>query len=284
MANLTPESAAAWTALLPRPMRVAAVGRETPDTWTLTLDPGAPFRWSPGQFNMLYAFGVGEAPISICGDPAQPHRLVHTIRAVGAVTRALCALEPGQTVGVRGPFGSAWPIDAARGGDVLVLAGGVGLAPVRPILTTALAEREAFDQVTLLYGARTPDDLLYQDALADWRDRDDLQAQVTVDSDTPSSTWQGDVGVVTALLPRARFDPPRTTAFVCGPEIMMRFGALALLDLGVAAERIVLSAERGMKCAVGHCGRCQYGPDFVCKDGPVFAYPRIAQRLRVREL
>lgn len=277
-------SPAAWTPLLPRPVSVSAVARETEDTWTLTLDPGAPFAFAPGQFNMLYAFGAGEAPISISGDPAEPERLVHTIRAVGAVTRALCALEPGGVVGLRGPFGSAWPVEAARGGDVVVLAGGLGLAPLRPVIYRLLAERDAHGRVAVLYGARTPADLLFAQELLAWRTRFGLQVYVTVDHDTAETPWQGDVGVVTALLSRVPFDPPRTTAFVCGPEVMMRYGAIALTDRGIPAERVHLSAERSMKCAVGHCGHCQYGPDFVCKEGPVYPYPRVAPRLRVREL
>lgn len=284
MASPATEPAPSWAPLLPRPMTVTAVDRETVDTWTLTIDPGEPFAFAAGQFNMLYAFGAGEAPISISGDPAKPGQLIHTIRAVGAVTKALCALKPGQVVGVRGPYGSAWPVDAARGGDAVVMAGGLGLAPVRPIVYALLAAREAFGRVILLCGARTPGDLLFQPELLAWRGRFDMQVFVTVDSDKSDSSWRGDVGVVTTLLPRANFDPANTTAFVCGPEIMMRFGALALIDQRVPAERVHISAERNMKCAVGHCGHCQYGPDFVCKDGPVYSYPQVAPRLRVREL
>jgi NAD(P)H-flavin reductase len=284
MAGPSPSPAAAWAALTPRPVTVVERVQETADTWTLTLDPGDPFAFAAGQFNMLYAFGAGEAPISISGDPADPTRLVHTIRVVGPVTRALCALEPGEVLGLRGPFGSAWPVDAARGGDALVVAGGLGLAPLRPVLYRLLAEREAFGRVALFYGTRTPADLLFRDELLSWRSRFDMQVYVTVDTDTADTPWRGDVGVVTALIPRARFDPAATTAFVCGPEVMMRFGSMALAGEGVALERIHISAERSMKCAVGHCGHCQYGPDFVCKDGPVYPYDQVAARLRIREL
>lgn len=276
--------AAAWAPLLPRSVTVLETVQETPDTWTHTLGPGGPLPFEAGQFNMLYAFGVGEAPISISGDPAEPGRLVHTIRAVGAVTRALCALEPGGVVGLRGPFGSAWPVDLAKGGDVVVLAGGLGLAPLRPAIYRLLAERQAFGRVEIFYGARTADDLLFQPELLAWRSRFDLQVYVTVDQDAAATPWRGDVGVVTTLLPRGRFDPARTTALVCGPEIMMRYGALALLELGIPAAGIHVSVERSMKCAVGHCGHCQYGADFVCKDGPVYVYPDVEPRLRVREL
>ncbi len=274
----------AWAPLVPQEATVVEVVQETADTWTLTLDPGAPFAFEAGQFNMLYAFGAGEAPISISGDPGDPNRLVHTIRAVGAVTRALCALEPGEVLGLRGPFGTAWPVDAAKGKDAVVVAGGLGLAPLRPVVYRLLAEREAFGRVALLCGARTPDDLLFQKELLAWRGRFDFQVYVTVDSDTASTPWRGDVGVVTTLLPRVSFDSAEAVAFVCGPEVMMRFGAMALSQRGMPSERIYLSAERSMKCAVGHCGHCQYGPDFVCKDGPVYTYADIGRRMRVREL
>ncbi len=265
-------------------MTVTSVVQETHDTWTLTLDPGGPFPFEPGQFNMLYAFGAGEAPISISGDPAEPERLVHTIRAVGAVTRALTAISAGATVGVRGPFGTPWPVAAARGGDAIVVSGGLGMAPLRPVLYSLLADREAFGKVALVYGARAPSDLLFPEELHAWRARFDMQVYVTVDSDKAESPWMGDVGVVTALLPRVNFDPANSTAFVCGPEVMMRYAALALVDLDLPPEKIYLSAERNMQCAVGHCGHCQYGPDFVCKDGPVYPYPALAPRLRIREL
>jgi NAD(P)H-flavin reductase len=265
-------------------MVISAVAQETADTWTLTIDPGEPFAFAPGQFNMVYAFGVGEVPISISGDPTRPDELVHTIRAVGATTRAICALQPGQTLGIRGPFGSAWPVEAAQGGDLVVVAGGVGLAPLRPVVYHVLANREAYGRVALLYGARTPKDLLFQQELLTWRSRFDMQVYVTVDSDVAESAWRGDVGVVPALIPRARFDPAKTTGMVCGPEIMMRFAAQGLGDDEVPLEQVYVSAERNMQCGVGHCGHCQYGPDFVCKEGPVYPYPRIAGRMRVREL
>lgn len=282
--SATTSPAAAWAPLLPRSVTVVAIEQETADTWTLTLDPGQPFPFLPGQFNMLYAFGVGEAPISISGDPAQPERLIHTIRAVGAVTRALCALEQGQVLGVRGPFGSAWPVEKARGRDAIVMAGGLGLAPLRPVIYSLVNEREAFGRVALIYGTRTPADLLFEPEMLAWRARFDLQVYVTVDNDTAETPWRGDVGVVTTLLPRLQFEPAKSVGFVCGPEVMMRFGAVALAQRNLPPENIFLSAERNMKCAVGHCGHCQYGPDFVCKEGPVYAYPQVAPRLKVREL
>lgn len=273
-----------WLAHRPRALRVIAVHAETRDVTTLYLETTPSFAFAAGQFNMLYVFGVGEAAISISGSPSAPHRLVHTIRSVGAVTRAICSLRLEDRLGVRGPFGTPWPLAEARGRDIVVLAGGLGLAPLRPALYHLLENRGEFGHIALLYGARTPGDLLFADELHEWRGRFDLQVDVTVDSDHFDSPWHGNVGVVTDLLPRIHFDAANTVAFVCGPEIMMRFAADALLARGIAAERVYLSTERNMRCALGHCGHCQFGPDFVCKDGPVFAYSRVARRLRIREL
>ena len=274
-----------WEApMVPRPWRVVRVRRETPDTKTLELEPAEPlnFAFRPGQFNMLYVFGVGEVPISISGDPQNPQGLVHTVRAVGAVTRALCSLKRGDVVGVRGPFGSAWPVDEAEGSDVVIVAGGIGLAPLRPALYRVLANRGKYGNVALLYGARTPQDLLYRRELERWRGRFDLQVEVTVDA--AGEGWYGHVGVVTKLIPRAEFDPDEAVALVCGPEIMMRFAVKALHERGVSLDNIYISMERNMKCAVGFCGHCQFGPQFICKDGPVFRFREIEGFFRVREI
>jgi len=269
---------------LPHLWRVSKVKRETPDTKTLELEPVNRELWyfQPGQFNMLYVFGVGEVPISISGDPANPHRLIHTIRDVGAVTHHLCSLKPGEVIGVRGPFGSGWPIQDAEGSDVVIVAGGIGLAPLRPVIYHVLAHRGKYGNVVLLYGARSPKDLLYLKELEHWRGRFDLQVEVTVD--VAEAEWYGHVGVVTTLIPRAEFDPSETTAFICGPEIMMRFTVQALEERGVPHETIYLSMERNMKCAIGLCGHCQFGPTFVCKDGPVFPFHKIARWFRIREV
>ncbi|MCP4221878.1 MAG: oxidoreductase [Actinomycetia bacterium] len=189
--------------------------------------------------------------------------------------------SPGDLVGVRGPYGSGWGLGQARGRDVLVLAGGLGLAPVRPIITSVLAERPAFGRAVVLIGARSPDTLLYRDEIEEWRGRLDIDIEVTVDSATPE--WRGDVGVVTRLVGRAPVDPTNTVAFVCGPEVMMRFSALAVTDLGVAPSAVQLSMERNMHCAIGHCGHCQLGSSFICKDGPVLDWPQVEALLRVRE-
>ncbi len=262
--------------MLPRLARIQRVRRETSDTFTLELaltdgDVSAPF--APGQFNMLYVFGVGEAPISISGDPAKPLVLQHTTRVVGTVTKAMRRLKRGDTLGVRGPFGSYWPIERATGGDVVIIAGGIGLAPLRPALYHLLSQRERYGMIVLLYGTRTPSDILYPKELERWRAQFDLEVHVTVDR--AMGGWRGNVGVVTTLIRRAPFDPRSTTAMVCGPEVMMRFTIQGLLKRGVPPERIFLSMERNMKCAVGFCGHCQFGPTFICKDGPVFRYDRI---------
>ncbi|HRW08438.1 MAG TPA: FAD/NAD(P)-binding protein [Caldilineaceae bacterium] len=263
--------------MLPLTYRVVERQKENSDTFTLVLAPanGAlSTAFAPGQFNMLYVFGVGEIPISISGDPAVATPVIHTTRAVGNVTRAMNGLRPGDTLGVRGPFGTAWPIAQANGHDVVIVCGGIGLAPLRPALYALLAHRERYGKIVLLYGARTQEDMLYRHELEQWRARFDLEVYVTVDRAT--GRWHGNVGVVTALIPRAPFDPAQTLAMVCGPEVMMRFTVQALERRGVAAERIYLSLERNMQCATGYCGHCQFGPKFICKDGPVFRYDTIA--------
>ncbi|HXF68780.1 MAG TPA: FAD/NAD(P)-binding protein [Thermoflexus sp.] len=271
---------------LPRPFQVTGVRRETSDTITLRLRPpdGSAFSFRPGQFNMLYLFGIGEVPISISGVHPRTRDLEHTVRAVGYVTRALARLRKGHIVGVRGPFGHGWPLEEARGQDILILAGGIGLAPLRPALQYLLAHRSDYEQIVLLYGSRTPADLLYQLELERWRGRLDLHVFVTVDRG--DEAWRGHIGVVTTLLPLAErlLDLRRAFVLMCGPEVMMRVAARELEDRGVPPERIFLSLERNMKCAVGFCGHCQFGPLFICRDGPVFPLPRVRPLLEVREL
>jgi NAD(P)H-flavin reductase len=272
--------------MVPQPYRIRSVRRETGDTFTFALVPVdtrmrmTSFR--PGQFNMVYMFGKGEVPISISGDPGSKTSLVHTVRAVGAVTRAMCSSKRGDIVGIRGPFGSGWPVAAAEGYDILIIAGGIGLAPLRPALYHVLADRGKYGYVTLLYGARTPEEMLYVKELEKWGGRFDVDVEVTVDN--AESKWYGRVGVVTTLISRARFDPDETVAMVCGPEIMMHFTVRELRAHGMDPENIYLSLERNMKCAIGFCGHCQYGPKFICKDGPVFPYSRVDQLMRIREL
>jgi len=271
--------------LLPRRYRVRRVRREAQETFTLELEPAdheGSFPFAPGQFSMLYVFGVGEVPISISGDPHRPETLIHTVRAVGPVTKALSRLSRGETLGVRGPFGSHWPVEEARGHDVVLVAGGLGLAPLRPVLYELLPNRERYGRIVLLYGARTPQELLYTRELEHWRGRFDLEVGITVDS-APGG-WRGNVGVVTALIPRASFDPLHTVAMVCGPEVMIRFTVLELQKRGVGPDRLFISMERNMQCAVGFCGHCQFGPTFICKDGPVFRYDRVQPFIGIREV
>lgn len=269
--------------MAPRPFLVQSVLDELPDTFTLTLDPpDGSFTFRPGQFTMLYAFGIGEVPISISGDPLRPEVLVQTIRRVGAVTGALQRLGPSDVVGVRGPFGKPWPIEDAEGRDVVFVAGGIGLAPLRPAIYHALANRDRYGRVVIVYGARNRRELLYPAQLHEWRSRFDVDVMITVDD--AAGDWHGSVGVVTRLIPRAPFDPDNTAAFMCGPEVMMRFTATELTGRGVAPDSIFLSLERNMKCAIGFCGHCQFGAHFVCWNGPVFRYEEIERLLVTKEV
>lgn len=283
--ELSPAIGPASDPMVPAVFRIARVRRETHDTFTLDLTPPASmggFRFKPGQFNMLYVFGVGEVAISISGDPARPDVLTHTVRAVGVVTRAMQKLRVGDVVGVRGPFGAGWPVDRMVGSDIVVVAGGIGLAPLRPAIYEILANRERFGTFVLLCGTRTPADLLYTKELERWRSRFDLQVYVTVDH--ADASWRGNVGVVTTLVKRARFDPNQTVAMMCGPEVMMRFAAIELRTRGLQDDNVYVTMERNMKCAVGLCGHCQFGPTFICKDGPVFASTEIQHWFGRREI
>jgi anaerobic sulfite reductase subunit B len=288
--TITGEPVRAPGALVPpmRPSRyvVAARRAETYDTVTLMLRPAEtpiePPR--PGQFTMLYVYGVGEVPVSVSGfrpGGRQGQVLVQTIRAVGAVTRALCAAAPGDMVGVRGPFGTDWQPHRADGRDMLVVAGGIGLAPLRPLLLTALAERARYDRVVLLVGARSPDDLIFTRELDTWRRRD---ADVRVTVDHGSAGWTGQVGLVTKLIDAAIEDPADTVAFVCGPEIMLRLCSEELINRGVAAADIRVSLERNMRCGAALCGHCQLGPLLLCRDGPVVSYAEAAPLVARKEL
>lgn len=271
--------------MLPRPFTVERVEQENVDTWTLELaaaDDRGDLLFEPGQFNMVYHLGVGEVPISISSDPAEPGRLLHTIRSVGAVTGGLCGLKKGGVVGLRGPYGKPWPVERGVGSDLVFVAGGIGLAPLRPAIYRVLAERRRFGRVVILYGARSAGDMIFAEELESWRGRFDLDVQVTVDHAT--GEWFGHVGVVTTLIPRAGFDPTHTVAMVCGPEVMMRFTVRSLIDRGVERQGIFVSMERNMKCAIGFCGHCQFGSTFVCKDGPVFALPEVERFMDTREV
>ena len=266
------------------------IGEITPEidgvlTYHLTLtdrNVAASYRFQPGQFNMLYLPGAGEAAISLSGDPASCDRLAHTIRTAGNVTRGLAAMQPGETLGMRGPFGSSWPINECIGRDVVLVAGGIGLPPLRPVIYRLLDERRKYRQLNLLYGARSPDTRLYTSQYESWSDRG-LIVHNTVDRSQPG--YQGNVGVVPLLLERLQtFDPHTAVLFICGPEVMMRYAARAAFERGMSPSQIWVSTERNMQCAIGLCGHCQLGPAFICKDGPVFRYDRIAPYLKVEGL
>jgi NAD(P)H-flavin reductase len=264
------------------PWQVTASRHESHDTVTLELEPPVPFGFEPGQFNMLRVAGIGEVPISISGDPYRPGPVLHTIRDVGAVTHALCALRPGQRVGVRGPYGTSWPVREAEGADLVIVAGGIGLPPLRPAIYHVLAHRESYGRLVLLYGARTPPDLLFTGELDQWRSTPGVTVEVTVD--TAGRDWHGRVGVVPDLISKATFNPTAAAAFTVGPEIMMRFAVRALLAAGVSEDRVFLSMERNMQCAGALCGHCQLGPFLLCRDGPVLGYRPLARWMSVREL
>lgn len=267
-------------------VKVQDVLNETLDVQTIHLafdDASAAdsYIYQPGQFNMLYVPGVGEAAISISGDPQSPSVIPHTIRATGNVTDALTQLQPGDSLGLRGPFGSAWPVDQCAGRDVILVAGGIGLAPLRPVIYQLLADRDKYGNIWLLYGARTAGARLYQTELAEWQASMDVQQ--TVDRDTPD--WHGHVGVVTSLLQRLHLQRPRETVLMtCGPEVMMWYTIRAAVSQGLPENHVWVSLERNMNCAVGFCGRCQLGPEFLCRDGPVFRYDRVAPFLQVEAL
>ncbi len=264
----------------PETREVLAVRRETADTSTVTLAGGGR-GFVPGQFAMVYAFGVGESAISFSGDPYRSDIVEHTVRRVGAVTAAIGALKPGDHIGWRGPFGTGWPLQRARGGDLVIVAGGIGLAPLRPAILAVMADRGAYRRVAILVGARRPGELLYPEQLAEWRARFDLDVEVTVDA--AADNWRGSVGVVTRLIPHLDVEPTRTTAMVCGPEVMMRFTAIELQRLGLPSRNLFVSVERNMKCAVGLCGHCQLGSLFACHEGAVVPYDRVAGLMEVRE-
>jgi NAD(P)H-flavin reductase len=279
------QAAARTDPMRPERYRIVRTWPETHDTFTMVLAPveaGTRYRFEPGQFNMLYLPGVGEAAISMSGDPADTRQVVHTVRAVGRVTKLLQGLKRGDEVGLRGPFGTPWPVERAKGRDVLLVAGGIGLAPLRPVIHHVLSHREQFGHVCLLFGARTPEDVLFQKEIETWRGRFDVTVEVSVDRAGPD--WRGRVGVVTTLIPHAPIEPANATVFICGPEIMMHFTMRELERRDLPQEQAWVSMERNMKCGVGFCGHCQLGPLFVCKDGPVFRYDRVASLLPVREV
>lgn len=267
----------------PRILQVHQRREEIPGTFTLQLratDERPLPAFVPGQFNMLYNFGGGEVPISFSGSAGDGDRYIHTLRAVGKNTEALQRLQTGDQIGVRGPFGRGWPLQCLAGKQVLVIAGGLGLAPLRPLIYHLIDNRQQFAGVQLFYGDRHPQQLLYRQELQEWSDK--ILVNLSVDQAGPD--WHGHVGVITSLLNNAAFPLDNSIALVCGPEIMLRFSVQALRAKGLPEASIYLSMERNMHCAIGHCGHCQWGPAFICKDGPVLRYADIEQWFYTREL
>jgi NAD(P)H-flavin reductase len=262
--------------LIPVPWRIKKVIRETSDVFTFEFDQSesfSKFEFLPGQFNMIYVFGTGEVPVSISGDPANSKILIHSVRAVGTVTKAMCKLYKNDTLFVRGPFGNDWQIAQHTGKDIILVAGGIGLAPLRPVIYHILNNRKLYGRVFLFFGARTPRDLIFRTELEKWRGRFDLEIEITVDSF--ETGWKGNVGFVTNLIQNQQIDAAKSVALLCGPEIMMRFAVAELKKRGFKSDQILVSMERNMKCAVGFCGRCQFGVEFICKNGPVFRFNQI---------
>ena len=273
------------SAMHPVPYRVTHRVVENRDSATLVLSPVGdalpPPR--PGEFMMMYAFGVGEVAISVSGVPTpEDNSVTHTVRAVGAVSRALHDAQPGTEIGLRGPFGTHWGVDTAVDRDLVIVAGGVGLAPLRPVVLAALNDRERFGRVTLIAGARGRDDFLFRGELEEWARREDIQLHMTVD--VPVQGWPGEVGFVTEPLRRLAVRPANTVGFLCGPEVMMRNAARELVRKKVALNDVQVSLERNMQCGVGWCGHCQLGPLLLCRDGPVVGYDVAEPLLRVKEL
>lgn len=277
--------APAWE---PEPYAVSHVVDELPDTVSFGLlapDGAALAEPQPGQFNMLWMFGVGEVPISVSGIPDGDTPMLHTVRAVGAVTAALCALREGDVVGVRGPFGTTWSVDEwsmrEPACDLVIVAGGLGLAPLRPVVEQAARHIDRFGRVVLLEGARSPGLLLYARELDGWRD---AGIDVRTIVDCADASWTGPIGVVTRLLDDAIGDPRETFVMVCGPEVMMRFVSREVVSLGVPADQVEVSLERNMACGMGLCGHCQLGELLMCRDGPVVRLPAVDSLMRVPEL
>ncbi|HUF20300.1 MAG TPA: FAD/NAD(P)-binding protein [Burkholderiales bacterium] len=269
---------------LPRDAEVIERIDESPGIFTLRLrltDLGerTAYRFAPGQFNMVYLHGAGEVPISIVSDPESPVLLDHTIRAVGRVTNGLAKLHAGDRVGIRGPFGRGWPLDQARGRDVVIVTGGLGCAPVVAVINYLFAYRKHFGHVTIIQGVKHASELIWRERYAEWAKLPGVQVLLSADHGGP--LWPFHIGRVTDVFDEAHL-PGDAIAMLCGPEIMMQIAARQLAARGIAEDDIYLSLERNMQCAIGHCGHCQFGPDFVCREGPVFAYPHIKPLFSVK--
>jgi sulfhydrogenase subunit gamma (sulfur reductase) len=265
------------------PARITARRIETEGIYTFTMrftDAAVrrAYSFKAGQFNMIYAFGVGEVPISIVSDPAEPESLQHTIRVAGRVTSVMGRWRVGDVVGVRGPYGNGWPVEQARGRDVVIVTGGLGCAPVVGLINYIFRRREQYGELHILHGVKTPNDLLYRERFDEWRRAPRTRVYLT--TDRPDKSWHYRIGVVTELFDELRV-PPTAIVMMCGPEVMMRMAAHSLREKGIGEESMFLSMERRMECAVGLCGHCQYRERFVCKDGPIFSYAVVKDLFRL---
>jgi len=267
---------------LPREAEIIRRSEESPNTVSLLLrlTDGQPYDFAPGQFNMLYLYGCGEVAISVVSDTEDDGLLMHTIRALGRITRGLTALKPGSRIGLRGPFGRGWPMTEAEGRDVVIVTGGLGCAPSVSVIHYILSRRERYGRLSILQGVKHTDDLIWRAQYDAWSALPDVQVLLAADVAEPG--WHGHVGLVTTLFDRLHLTADRTVAMLCGPEVMMRAGAEGLQALGLNADSIHLSMERNMQCAVGHCGHCQIGAHFVCRNGPVFRWPEVRSLLGTR--
>lgn len=262
---------------IPMQAKVIRIRDENPNTRTFTMgiSSGEMLGFKPGQFDILSYYGAGESAFSICSSPEERSLIENTVRRVGRVTAALFNIKPGDTIGVRGPYGSPWPLEKFIGNDLLLVAGGMGMAPLRPVIRYVMKHRDLYGLVDILYGARTPADMIYVDEFDRWRDMPNARLLLTVDSVPPNMSWEHDVGTVTELF---KYTKPRfrsTVAFTCGPEVMMKFAIQSLNKMGFYPSEIFLSLERRMKCGIGKCGHCQIGSKYVCKEGPIFSFEEI---------
>ncbi|MCU7960695.1 MAG: FAD/NAD(P)-binding protein [gamma proteobacterium symbiont of Bathyaustriella thionipta] len=272
-------------AFMPVPATVVERVEEGPDLFTLRLELAAAearraYHFEPGQFNMLYLHGVGEVPISIASDPQDKHLLDHTIRTVGRVTRGLARLRSGDQIGIRGPYGHGWPMREAEGRDLLIITGGLGCAPAVSVIRYVQRRRKRFGHLNIVQGVKHSADLIWKERWQQWSAMPDTRVLLTADKGDPLWPWH--IGPVTGLFGHLQFHTDNVTAMMCGPEGMMKAAARQMLDLGIKRSRIWLSMERNMQCALGKCGHCQFGPTFICKDGPVFRYDRVESLLQVK--
>ncbi|MBI5782761.1 MAG: FAD/NAD(P)-binding protein [Gammaproteobacteria bacterium] len=270
---------------IPSEIEVVERVQESPTIFTLRLrftDPAqhADFRFEPGQFNMLYLYGVGEVAISIVSDPEDEMLFDHTIRVVGRVTRGLAQLKAGDRLGVRGPYGRGWPLKQAKNRDVMIITGGLGCAPVVSVINYVIRRRDQFRRLAIMQGVKHSDDLIWRKQYAHWGKQPDTQ--VLVAANEGATLWPWHVGNVTELFDRVEFDAARAIVMMCGPEGMMEAAMRQLLHRGVEPDNVYLSMERSMNCAVGLCGHCQYGGKYVCKDGPVFRYSDVKPLFGIR--